>query len=209
MDLVQGHFSRTAPGDGLATSQAASTQISLKFAAASEVQTVAAVPETEVDEIPFDPRPLHIILAERKAMLDATFDEYFRMGNRVPRMEQEDAEWYNGLDDIRIAKNKRIRDEDQLELHKFRAASQEEHLQAEMPTTNLKKEVKTRKIEAQPLVMLKKSKIAGETEGETFKIVVDRKTAEVRKVANVVKIKVSANPISIVSAAYESSSDSN
>lgn len=70
--MADGYFSRSAPGDGLSGIRAAKAQISLKFSKAEESSSAAAHPgqnaeaENQKDEIPYDPRPLHIILAERK-----------------------------------------------------------------------------------------------------------------------------------------------
>lgn len=86
-DMSEGHFSRLAPGDGLSTAHAASTQISLKFSKPDPTTAAEDIPEHDESEIPFDPRPLHIILGERKAMIDAAFDEYFRLGNRIAKIE--------------------------------------------------------------------------------------------------------------------------
>lgn len=121
----KGHFSRSDPGDGLSTPSAALAQISLRFAKpAAEAAPVGKTPviETKDDEPPFDPRPLHIIIAERKAGIDAQFDEFYKLSKRIARVDEDEAEWYNGLADARKNRDDAVKKQDSIALEKFKQA---------------------------------------------------------------------------------------
>ncbi|KAI8909023.1 hypothetical protein EDD86DRAFT_247299 [Gorgonomyces haynaldii] len=76
--------------------------------------------EAPKSDAPFDPRPLHVILTERKAMIDASFDEYYSLKNRIAKVGEEDYQFYQSLADSKAQKEKRIREEEERELRKFK-----------------------------------------------------------------------------------------
>jgi hypothetical protein len=67
--MADGFFSKQAPGDGLSGVRAAQTQINMKFSASSGKTDEQLESAEKHDDIPFDPRPLHIILSERKVLV--------------------------------------------------------------------------------------------------------------------------------------------
>jgi hypothetical protein len=84
----------------------------------------------------FDPRPLHVRLAEARQIEEEGMNQLFRLANRVRKLNQDEIQFYNELESKTSSKEEAIRKSDQEELEKFRILSQQKEKTETIPVFN-------------------------------------------------------------------------
>ncbi|KAI8820751.1 N-terminal domain of NEFA-interacting nuclear protein NIP30-domain-containing protein [Fimicolochytrium jonesii] len=100
-----------------------------KFVSASEIESArnereqeAKAEGREVDDIPYDPRPLYERLAEKKRIEEEEFAEKMKFGNLVRRLDEDEYQFLSNYSDETAKKDHEIAQETRRELDAFRKA---------------------------------------------------------------------------------------
>ncbi|KAJ3252032.1 hypothetical protein HK103_001869 [Boothiomyces macroporosus] len=95
--------------------------IKSKFISEANISEADKLPAPEPSKEKWDPRPLHVRIAEAKKKEEDEMNEIFRLANRIRKLDEDEISFYEQIKDAAMRKQTEIKNQENKELEKFRA----------------------------------------------------------------------------------------